>query len=389
MATTGTRLSTRLPRAETGRFAWLATSPLRYLDVALVGSTIAISALGLLMIYSSTHERLRTQGIDELYYVKRQGVSMLIGLALMAALLAIDYRKLRDYAVLVYGVTIALLFAVLTPLGSNARGSQSWFQLPGGFQLQPAELAKFGIIVALAGYLHSHRGEMDPWKLTVTLALGAAPIALVMLQPDLGTVMVLGLIVITMLAVGGAKLTHLLVLGLFAATFVAAIVGLGLLQDYQVDRLAAFTGGGDETTTYNTEQSKIAIGAGGVLGQGFDNGDQTGGGFVPEQHTDFIFTAVGEELGFVGAATLLVLFAVVMWRTWRAALLARDVFGTLVCAGVLAMFAFQSFENMGMTMGIMPVTGIPLPFMSYGGSSTITSFACIALVANVHMRRFS
>jgi rod shape determining protein RodA len=341
------------------------------------------------MVYSSTHERLRTQGSDELYYVKRQGVSILIGLALMALLLAIDYRKLRDYAVLVYGVTLALLLAVLTPLGSNARGSQAWFQLPGGFQLQPAELAKFGIIVALAGYLHSHRGEMDPWKLTVTLTLAAAPIALVMLQPDLGTVMVLGLIVITMLAVGGAKLTHLLVLGLFAATFVAAIVGLGLLKDYQVDRLTAFTGGGDETTTYNTEQSKIAIGAGGVLGQGFDNGDQTGGGFVPEQHTDFIFTAVGEELGFVGAATLLALFAVMMWRTWRAALLARDVFGTLVCAGVLAMFAFQSFENMGMTMGIMPVTGIPLPFMSYGGSSTITGFACIGLVATVHMRRFS
>lgn len=386
---TGWRSAGRFPRAEASRWAWLESSPLRYLDFALIGSTIAITILGLMMIYSSTHERLGAQRIDELYYVKRQGASVAIGLVVMAVLLAIDYRKLRDYAVLAYGATVAMLLAVLLPLGSNARGTQAWFQLPGGFQLQPSELAKFGIIVALAGYLHSHRGEMDAWRLTVTIALAAIPIALVMLQPDLGTVMVLGLIVITMLMVGGVKLTHLAVLGLLATTFVVATVGLGLLKDYQVDRLTSFTGGGDKRTTYNTEQSKIAIGAGGVLGQGFGNGPQTGGGFVPEQHTDFIFTAVGEELGFVGAATLLALFAVVMWRTWRAALLARDVFGTLVCAGVLALFAFQGFENMGMTMGIMPVTGIPLPFMSYGGSSTITAFACIGLVASVHMRRFS
>ena len=389
--TPGARMASRFPRAETSRFLWLATSPLRYLDLALVGATVGISLIGMLMIYSSTHERLAGQGIDEFYYVKRQGVAVLIGIGLMALLLAIDYRRLRDYAVLAYGATIGLLFLVLTPLGSNARGAQAWFQLPGGFQLQPAELAKFGIIVALAGYLHSHRGDMDEWRLATTIALATVPIALVMLQPDLGTVMVLGLIVITMLAVAGAKVAHLLVLGLFALTFVIAIVSLGLLQEYQVDRLTSFVNPGSDNraATYNTEQSKIAIGAGGVLGQGFGNGPQTGGGFVPEQHTDFIFTAVGEELGFVGAATLLALFAVVLWRTWRAALLARDFFGTLVCAGVLAMFAFQSFENMGMTMGIMPVTGIPLPFMSYGGSSTITSFACVGLVASVHMRRFS
>jgi rod shape determining protein RodA len=386
---TGWRREGRFPSAEASRWARLQSTPLRYLDVALVGATLAIAALGLLMIYSSTHARLEQQGIDGLYYVKRQGAAIAIGLGIMAVLLMIDYKKLRDYSVLAYGLTVFLLLAVLMPLGSNARGTQAWFQLPGGFQLQPSELAKFGIIVALAGYLHNHRGEMDAWQLTQTIALAAVPLGLVMLQPDLGTVMVLGLIVITMLMVGGARLAHLAVLGLLAVTFVVSVLGLGLLKDYQVDRLTSFTGGGDKTTTYNTEQSKIAIGAGGILGQGFDNGPQTGGGFVPEQHTDFIFTAVGEELGFVGAATLLALFGVIMWRTWRAALLARDRFGTLVCAGVLAMFAFQGFENMGMTMGIMPVTGIPLPFMSYGGSSTITAFACIGLVASVHMRRFS
>jgi rod shape determining protein RodA len=197
--------------------------------------------------------------------------------------------------------------------------------------------------------------------------------------------------VIALLAVAGASIRHLLVLALLSLTFVVAIVNVGVLRQYQVDRLTSFVnqGGDKRNTTYNTDQSKIAIGTGGVTGRGFENGPQTGGGFVPEQHTDFIFTAVGEELGFIGAATLLALFAVVIWRTWRAALLARDFFGTLVCVGVLAMFSFQIFENIGMTMGIMPVTGIPLPFMSYGGSSTLTDFACIALVANVSMRRFT
>jgi rod shape determining protein RodA len=365
-------------------------SVLRDLDLWLVGATLAIAALGVLMIYSSTRERLRLEGVDELYFVKRQGVAILIGLAVMAVLVALDYRKLRDSSAFAYAATVVGLLVVLSPLGESARGSQAWFQLPGGFQLQPSELAKFGIIVALAGYANAHRGEMDPWRLTVTIALAIVPIGLVMLQPDFGTAMVLGLVVITLLAVAGASLKHLVVLALLAVSFVVAVVNVGLLQQYQVDRLTSFVSQGDDTrnTTYNTDQSKNAIGNGGVTGRGFGNGSQTAGGFVPEQHTDFIFTAVGEELGFLGAATLLALFAIVVWRTWRAALLARDFFGTLVCVGVLALFVFQVFENMGMTMGIMPVTGIPLPLMSYGGSSTITAFGCVGLVAGVSMRRF-
>jgi rod shape determining protein RodA len=365
-------------------------SMLRDLDLWLVGATLAIAALGVLMIYSSTRERLRLEGVDELYFVKRQGVAILVGLAVMALLIAVDYRRLRDSSVVAYIATVAALLVVLSPLGENARGSQAWFQLPGGFQLQPGELAKFGIIVAVAGYANAHRGEMDPWRLTVTIGLAIVPIGLVMLQPDFGTAMVLGLIVITLLAVAGASLKHLLVLALLAVSFVVAVVNVGVLQQYQVDRLTSFVNQGSDTrnATYNTDQSKNAIGNGGVTGRGFGDGSQTAGGFVPEQHTDFIFTAVGEEFGFVGAAALLALFAIVVWRTWRAALLARDFFGTLVCVGVLALFVFQVFENMGMTMGIMPVTGIPLPLMSYGGSSTVTAFACVGLVAGVSMRRF-
>jgi rod shape determining protein RodA len=373
------------------RSSWMERSALRDLDPLLVGSTLAIAAVGLLMIYSSTRERLRLEGVDELYFVKRQGAAIAVGLVVMALLLAVDYRKLRDYSVFAYVATVVGLLAVLSPLGSSARGSQAWFALPGGFQLQPSELAKFGIIVALAGYANAHRGEMNPWRLTVTIGLAAVPIGLVMLQPDFGTAMVLGVVVIALLAVAGASVRHLLVLALLAVTFVVAVVNVGVLQQYQVDRLTSFVNQGQDArnTTYSTDQSKNAIGNGGVTGRGYGNGSQTAGGFVPEQHTDFVFTAVGEEFGFLGGAALLALFAIVIWRTWRIALLTRDVFGTLVCVGVLVMFVFQIFENMGMTMGIMPVTGIPLPFMSYGGSSTITSFACVALVANVSMRRFS
>ena len=387
----------RLPRSaqDTGRAlgarrSHFDTSLLRDLDPLLIGATLAITALGVLMIYSSTRERLRLEGVDELYFVKRQGVAILVGLVVMALLLAVDYRKLRDYSAFAYVATVVGLLAVLSPLGSNARGSQAWFQLPGGFQLQPSELVKLGIIVALAGYANEHRGEMNPWRLTVTIGLAAVPIVLVMLQPDFGTAMVLGLVVITLLAVAGVSVRHLVVLALLGLTFVIAVVNVGLLQQYQVDRLTSFVNQGADArnATYNTDQSKNAIGNGGVTGRGFGNGSQTAGGFVPEQHTDFIFTAVGEEFGFLGGAALLALFAIVVWRTWRAALFARDFFGTLVCVGVLAIFVFQIFENMGMTMGIMPVTGIPLPFMSYGGSSTVTAFACVALVANVSMRRF-
>jgi rod shape determining protein RodA len=199
-------------------------------------------------------------------------------------------------------------------------------------------------------------------------------------------------IILAILAVAGVSGKQLVVLGLLAVTGVYAVVGLGVLKQYQLDRLTTFLdpeSGTSQGTGYNLEQSTQAIAHGRTTGEGLLNGSQTGLGYVPEQHTDFIFTAVGEEFGFVGAATLLALFAIVMWRTWRTARLSRDFFGALVCVGVLAMLAFQMFENMGMTTGIMPVTGIPLPFMSYGGSSLITSFACIGLVANVSMRRFN
>jgi rod shape determining protein RodA len=364
-------------------------APIAHFDWVLVGAGLAITVLGLLMIYSTTHLKIPA---DPYYFVKRQAMFAVIGVGAMVAMIIIDYRRLRDFSMLFYAGTVIILMAVLAPVGSNIKGHQAWFQLPGGFTIQPSEFAKLGIIIALAGYCNQFRGEFDAWRLTVICTLACVPIGLILLQPDLGTVMVVFAIIIALLAVAGVSGKQLVVLGLLAITGVYAVVGLGLLKQYQIDRLTTFIDPGNgeaQGNAYNQTQSKQAIANGRTTGEGILNGAQTQGGFVPEQQTDFIFTAVGEELGFIGSAVLLVLFAIVMWRTWRTARLARDFFGVLVCTGVLAMFAFQMFENMGMTMGIMPVTGIPLPFMSYGGSSLIANFACIGLVANISMRRFS
>jgi rod shape determining protein RodA len=359
----------------------------RDLDWVMLGAVILIAVLGLAMVYSATRNLVD----DPYYFVKRQSAAMIVGVGVFLLILRIDYRKFRDFSLLAYLVVIALLFFVLTPVGSSSKGAQAWYALPGNFQFQPSEIAKFLLIVALCGYVNEHRGDIDPWRITMILGLALVPLALVQAQPDLGTNLVLAAIVLGLLAVAGVKGRYLVVIGLLAATGVYAVVSLGMLKQYQIDRLTSVINPDTKTQTaaYNQHQSKQTIGSGGLFGAGWLHGKQTGLGYVPEQHTDFIFTAVGEEFGFVGAASLLALFAIVMWRTWRTARLSRDYYGTLVCAAIFAMFGFQIFENVGMTMGIMPVTGIPLPLMSYGGSSLIATCACLGLVANVYARRFS
>ena len=373
----------------TDRRARLQTSPLRHLDIVLVLTPILISGLGLLMIYSATHTGLEQAGGNPLNFVKRQAAAIFLGIVAMTIMTVIDYRRLRELALFGYGVTVILLVAVLG-IGVQVKGAQARFDV-GPIQIQPGELAKLFVILVLAGYCALHRGDLDFRRLVVALVIAGVPIGLIMLQPDLGTDLVLMFIVFTMLAVAGIRGRHLVILLLLLVTVAIAAVNLGVLKDYQIERLTSFATEGQDIARsgYNQEQSKITVASGGLTGQGLFEGTQTTGAYVPEQHTDFIFTVVGEELGFVGGATLLALFALIVWRTWRAARLANDLFGTLCCMGVLAMLVFQVFENVGMTMGIMPITGIPLPWMSYGGSSVIVSFACIGLVANIHMRRFT
>jgi len=364
-------------------------SPIHHIDFALLSATITLSGLGLLMVYSATQRKLEVGGYDPHLYLTRQAVWVVLGVVGMVVVTLVDYRLLRDYAPVIYIGTAFVLLIVLTPLGSSSKGTQAWFQV-GAFQFQPSEWAKVALIVCAAAYCARHAGDMDAARLHVVLGLMAVPMGLIYLQPDLGTDLVFAVIVMGMLLVAGAHPRHLASLVLIAVVGVGLVLQLGVLKQYQLDRLGAFLDpkGDTHRASYNQNQSKVAIGGGGLLGKGLFKGTQTNLSFVPEQHTDFIFTAIGEELGFAGAALLLGLFALVIWRTWRTALLARDDVGTLVCVGVLVMLVFQIFENVGMTMGIMPVVGIPLPFLSYGGSSTIASFAAIGLVQNVHMRRF-
>ncbi len=365
-------------------------SPWRHVDLVLLGAVLVITAVSLLMIYSATRNQQAATSLGGGYYLKRQAIYVGVGLVVMAIVALIDYRSLPDMAPAIYVVTLLVLLFVVSPLGTTKRGSQAWFQL-GSFQLEPSEFAKAAMIVCLSAFIARHRADLDGRRLATILGLIALPLVLIYRQPDFGTAMVFGGILLALLLVGGAQARHLgalLLLGVLAA---GAVLQLGVLKQYQVARLSAFLDPKTNTqgSAYNLHQSQISIAAGGVSGKGVFQGSQTNLSFVPEQHTDFIFTAVGEQLGFVGAVLLLGLFAVVVWRTWRSAVVSRDRFGTLICVGVMAMIVFQVFENVGMTMGITPVAGIPLPLMSYGGSSTVASFICVGLVLNVHMRRFA
>ena len=367
----------------------------RHVDWLLVLATFSLAGLGSLMVYSSTRY-LRGTEVDYTYFLKRQAMFCVLGVGLMAFTAAIDYRRIREFSPILYGGLIFLLLAVLTPLGTETKGTQAWFTLPGGFQLQPSEFVKIGLIVMLAAWCgprtsSGEQTDLTPQRMVIALLLAATPLGFIMLQPDLGTALVLVAVTVTVMALAGVKARYLFALALIAVLAGTAVFKFDMLADFQKDRLTAFLdpeadarGGG-----FNHQQAKITIGSGGLTGRGLFKGSQTKLGYVPEQRTDFIFTAVGEQLGLVGAVLLLALFAIVMWRTWRAASMANEPAGALICGGVLAMLCFQVFENIGMNVGIMPITGIPLPFMSYGGSATLAAFAAIGLVLNVHMRRYS
>jgi rod shape determining protein RodA len=359
------------------------SAPWRHIDIPLVVCSFALAALGLLMIFSATKA---TWGNS---FLVRQTTFVAIGAAVMAVVALIDYRRLRDFAWLAYGGSVVLLLVVLSPLGTEVYGAQAWFSLGGPFQLQPAEVAKLSLILVLGSLIADWGGELDLARVGIVLGVAAVPMGLILLQPDLGSMLVLVAIVIGMLLVGGLKGRYLLLLTMAGLILVFGVFNSDVLKAHQKDRLTAFIDPtGDSDAIYNVEQSQTAIANGGVTGSGLFDGSQTQLGYVPEQQTDFIFTAVGEELGFVGAAGVLILYGVALWRIWRIAQLSRDLLGTLLCVGVLSMLVFHIFENVGMAMGIMPVTGIPLPLLSYGGSSTLATFAGIGLVLNVHMHRF-
>lgn len=378
--------SNRLPQTQfTSRVAVQA------LDKWLIGSTLLILVLGAVVVWSATapNEAL-TQGQPTLYF-KKHLINMSIGVILGLAVVLTDYRWLRILTPLLYVLSVIGLGLVLL-MGASINGSRSWV-LIGGLSIQPAEFAKLAVICAMA-IIVAERVENDGHRpvntadVMLMLAVAALPAGLIMLQPDLGTVIVLSAAVLGCLAIAGAPRRLLGGLCLAGLAAIAAVLSLGLLKPYQVDRFLAFTDPSldPQGAGYNTAQARIAIGNGGLTGQGLFRGSQTKAGFVPEQHTDFIFTVVGEELGLLGAALLIGLFGVLLWRALVIARNASDMFGRVSAAGIACWLGFQIFQSIGMCLGIMPVTGVPLPLVSYGGSSMFASMMAIGLLLNISLR---
>jgi rod shape determining protein RodA len=365
-----------------------AGSAARHLDWILLAAVLGLALIGTLLVWSATQPALLQAGADPRAYLKKQLLNIGLGLIVMLAGSTLDYRRLRLCSPAGYVASCLGLLAVLTPLGSTVNGAHSWISLPGGFQFEPSEYAKLGLILVVAMILGELRhGQPRPGLRAVALAVACAavPLVLVVLQPDLGVTILLVAIAVGMIALSGVRLRWLAVLAAAALAAAVAVVNLHLLKAYQLRRLTSFLNPSADPrgTGYSADQSKIAIGSGGLLGHGLFHGPLTAGNFVPEQHTDFIFSVAGEELGFAGAAVIIALLAIVVLRALRIAAQADDQFGMLVAAGIAIWFAVQSFVNIGMTIGIMPVTGLPLPFVSYGGSAMFADMIAIGLLQAV------
>ena len=374
------------------RFRSKNRSTLSRFDLTLNLAVAALLAIGTLLVYAATREWFRSNNLDPEYYLKRHTLNILIGALLAYGTTLIDYRLLRAYAPILWLISIIGLIAVFIPgIGEEVNNSNAWISLPGGFQLQPAELAKIAIIIGIAMVLSDRdQTQNDPTDLDVVkaLAIAAIPVFLIVLQPDLGTILIISAAVVAMIGVSGARPIWVVGLLLLAVVGGFTAVKTGAVSEYQVARLQSFIDptSDPQATGYQIRQSRITIGSGGFFGKGLFEGPQTSGRFVPEQQTDFIFTVAGEELGFVGCSLILFLYLLIFIRAFIICRQSRDLFGRLVCIGVIAWFIFQSFENIGMAMGLMPMTGVPLPFLSYGGSSMFANLIGIGLLQNVHAR---
>lgn len=386
-ATVSTSRTARRVHATDDRATW------RRIDWVVVLSALALLSMGSLLVWSATAANESLTGGNGRGFVTKHVTNIAIGTGLAVVIAATDHRWVRIWAPVVYLGGIVGLALVLSPLGAVINGSRSWI-LVGGMSIQPAEFAKLGVVAGMALLLaeraeaHRARTALRSWEVVAALGIAAIPAALIMAQPDLGTMLVLSVTVFGLLSVAGAPKRWLLGLVGGAVGMAAIAVQLGVLEGYQLLRFQAFLDPSLDPrgAGYNTNQARIAIGNGGVFGQGLFDGSQTQAGFVPEQHTDFVFTVAGEELGLVGAGAIITLFLVLLWRAVRIAARSDDMFGRLAGAGVVCWFGFQAFQNIGMCLGIMPVTGVPLPLVSYGGTSMFASLMAIGLLLNIHLR---
>ena len=368
------------------------TSIFHGFDPVLTAAVALLLVMGTLLVYAATRDWYARNGLDPQYYLKRHAINIAIGVLLAYGTTVIDYRLLRAYTPIFWGLSVLGLVIVLIPgLGSTVNGARAWISLPGGFQIQPAELAKIAIIIGMSMLLseRSHNSnEPSSQDVLQALVIAGIPVLLIIVQPDMGTAFIISASVVTIIAVSGAPSRW--VAGLLIVAVLGAVVATktGVISEYQLNRLQTFVDPTADTqgAGYQLRQARITVGSGGLIGTGLFNGPQTNGRFVPEQQTDFIFTVAGEELGFVGSGFILLLYLLVLMRAFSIARRTSDPFGRLVTTGVIAWFAFQLFENIGMTLGLMPMTGVPLPFISYGGSSMFATLIGFGLLQNVHAR---
>ena len=359
-------------------------------DWPLILVTCALTVLGTVLVWAATEPMLRQAGLDPHTYLKKAALWAFLGLILMFAVASIDYRRIRRWTPVLYGLSLLLLLAVLVA-GQSVNGAKAWIALPGGFQVEPSEFAKLGLILS-AAWLLSRRnlpaGRPTINDVLLTFLAAAPLIALVEKEPALGVTLVLVFTLVGIIVVSGVRVFWVLGGLAVAAGVIYEVTKLHLLKSYQIDRLTSFLHPEQDLagTGYNGLQAKIAVGSGGMHGLGLFHGTFTGGNFVPSVQTDFIFTVAGEELGFVGCAVIVAMLAFIVLRAIRAAQVAEDMFGMLVAAGIAVWFAFQSFVNIGMTIGIMPITGLPLPFVSYGGSAIFADMIAIGLLQSVRRR---
>ena len=369
---------------------------LRDLDWILLIAAVSLTLYGCMLVWSASLADMAS-ATDPTSYLRKHLINIAVAFVLAGFAMRIDYRWLRAYTPVLWGVScVTLLLPFVPGLGTRIAGARAWIALPGGFTFQPSEFAKLAVILMIAVLLSERRDiEDQPSSRDIMLALGAAalPMFIILVQNDTGTILILGAITISMIAIAGARTRW--VVGLIGGSILAVLVAIqiGLLQQYQVQRLTSFINPSTDvgSAAYNANQARIAIGGGGLTGWGLFNGPQTQGRFVPVNESDFVFTVAGEELGLLGALVLIGLLGIVLWRAIVIAYRADDMFGRLLATGIVAWLTFQMFENVGMTMGIMPITGIPLPFVSAGGTSMMATWIAVGLLENVrlHARRVS
>ncbi|GII56460.1 rod shape-determining protein RodA [Planotetraspora thailandica] len=351
-------------------------------DRWLLVTSLALAGIGLLLVASAT--RAGSGSV----FLQRHATGLCLGLALMWIVSRCDPRGLKAYVPAVYLLALAGLVAVLTPLGRTVNGSQAWLALGDVLRFQPSEFAKVAMILTLATVLGSRRGNGRPGdgQVLAALALTAPPVALILLEPDAGTALVFAAITVGMITLSGARLRWFAGLAAAGALAAALIWHFGLLRPYQLLRLSVLLSPDADPlgAGYHATQSRIAVGSGEVFGTGLFQGGQTAGGFVPEQHTDFIFTVAGEELGFLGSAAIVLLVTLLLLRGLRIAARTPSPYGTALAGGVVCWLAFQSFVNLGMTLGLLPITGLPLPLVSYGGSATVAVLGAVGLLDAVN-----